>query len=253
MTLEKITRTPNGYWLNNMTTHSITSTDTESRNKRADITRTSIMRAAEKLFAKHGIENVSVRAIINEAGQKNESALQYHFKNRQGLIDSINLFRQTQVDTKRGELYHALLSRTPTPTFREVCSLLVEPVFLLAKSDAGVRQWLKAFSQSYASWTPTALKRNWFSLGNNTKETAKMLRSHLNHINTTIVDLRFLNAMRFIALSLSQQASEKNAFRNSGSDVFYHVLLDGITASFSADVSVETQKAVTAKEQPESD
>jgi AcrR family transcriptional regulator len=235
-----------------MTTHNTERTDTESRKKRADITRTSIMRAAEKLFAKNGIENVSVRAIIKEAGQKNESALQYHFKNRQGLIEAINIFRQTQVDRKRGELYLELLNRTPTPTLREVCSLLVEPVFLLAKSDPGIRQWLKAFSHGYASWTSEALKRNWSSLGNNTKETAKLLRSHMNHINSTVADLRVLNAMRFIALSLSQQASEKNAFRNKDSDLFYHVLLDGITASFCADLSAETQKAVAVKEKIES-
>lgn len=235
-----------------MTTQNLKLTDPAYRKKKTDITRINIMRAAEKLFAKQGIENVSVRAIIKEAGQKNESALQYHFKNRQGLIDAINVFRQTQVDEKRGELYRELLVRSPTPTLREACSLLVEPVFVLAKSDPGIRQWLQAFSQGYASWTPAALKRNWSSLGNNTKETAKMLRSHLIHINPAVADLRILNAMRFIALSLSQQAREKNAFLNPDSNLFYHVLLDGITASFSADASAETQKAVAAKEHIES-
>ena len=39
------------------------------------------MRAAEKLIAQAGVENVSIRKIIAAAGQKNESALQYHFKN----------------------------------------------------------------------------------------------------------------------------------------------------------------------------
>ena len=230
-----------------MTIQSTDRTDIESRKNRADITRSSIMRAAEKLFAKNGIENVSVRAIIQEAGQKNESALQYHFTNRQGLIDAINFFRQTQVDSKRGELYVELLHRTSTPTFREVCSLLVEPVFLLAENDPGVRQWLKAFSQGYASWTPTALKRNWSSMGNNTKETAKLLHSYLDHIDTDVFGLRIINAMRFIALSLSQQAHEKKAFRNADSDLFYHVLLDGITSLLSTDMSSETQKAVATK------
>lgn len=44
------------------------------------------MRAAEKLIAVRGIENVSIRDIVSEAGQKNESALQYHFKSFTGLI-----------------------------------------------------------------------------------------------------------------------------------------------------------------------
>lgn len=233
-----------------MTSESIPSSNSTALKSRSDLTRTSIMYAAEKLFAKHGIENVSVRAITKEAGQKNESALQYHFKNRQGLIDAINLFRQSQVDIKRGELLRVLLQRTANPNFREICSLLVEPLFLLAKTDAGIRQWLRAFSQHYASSTSAAIKRNWSGLGSNSQEIAKMLHAQLNHLNTVVVDLRLLNAMRLIALSLSQQAREKNAFREAGSDLFYHVLLDGITASLSADISEETRQAAAATEKP---
>ena len=62
------------------------------------------MRAAEKLIAERGIENVSIREIVNAAGQKNESALQYHFKNFTGLIKAIHTVRSNETQEKRQEL-----------------------------------------------------------------------------------------------------------------------------------------------------
>ena len=38
---------------------------------KGEITRRQMMRAAETLFARDGLENVSVRALIQAAGQKN--------------------------------------------------------------------------------------------------------------------------------------------------------------------------------------
>ena len=60
--------------------------EVEYRQARTVATRIRLMRAMEKLCAQHGVENVTVRAVVEEAGQKNESALQYHFKNLKGLI-----------------------------------------------------------------------------------------------------------------------------------------------------------------------
>ena len=72
--------------------------DVEYRQARTVATRTRLMRAMERLCAQHGVENVTVRAVVEAAGQKNESALQYHFKNREGLIHAIHKspFVQTQ-------------------------------------------------------------------------------------------------------------------------------------------------------------
>ena len=70
------------------------------------------MRAAERLIADRGIENVSIRDIVSAAGQKNESALQYHFKNLTGLIEEIKHARSDQTHLKRAELIQALHQTT---------------------------------------------------------------------------------------------------------------------------------------------
>ena len=53
---------------------------------RREATQTAIMRSVECLAAENGLENISIRDILARAGQKNESALQYHFKNLSGLL-----------------------------------------------------------------------------------------------------------------------------------------------------------------------
>ena len=67
----------------------------DARKVRAIDTRDRLMRAMEKLSAQKGSENVTVKALIEEAGQKNESVLQYHFGSKEGLLAAIHQSRFT--------------------------------------------------------------------------------------------------------------------------------------------------------------
>jgi AcrR family transcriptional regulator len=52
-------------------------------------TRLALMRAAEQLFAQHGVDRVSLREIAIAAGQRNVSAATYHFGSKRELIETI--------------------------------------------------------------------------------------------------------------------------------------------------------------------
>lgn len=52
-------------------------------------TRLALMRAAEQLFAQHGVDRVSLREIAIAAGQRNVSAATYHFGSKRELIEAI--------------------------------------------------------------------------------------------------------------------------------------------------------------------
>jgi AcrR family transcriptional regulator len=52
-------------------------------------TRERIKRAARRLFALNGVDAVAVRDIIAAAGQKNASALNYHFGSKEGLVETL--------------------------------------------------------------------------------------------------------------------------------------------------------------------
>jgi AcrR family transcriptional regulator len=69
--------------------------------------RDALRRSAERLFAAHGLDGVSLRQITREAGQRNTTALQYHFGNRDGLLLEVLEHHLRQVELRR----EALLDR----------------------------------------------------------------------------------------------------------------------------------------------
>jgi AcrR family transcriptional regulator len=52
-------------------------------------TKTLLMGAGEQLIARHGFDGVTLRDIAELAGQANSSVVQYHFKDKSGLIEAI--------------------------------------------------------------------------------------------------------------------------------------------------------------------
>ena len=115
------------------------------------------MRAAEKLIAAKGIENVTIRQIVGAAGQKNESALQYHFKNREGLINALRKERTAELRDRRAAMLKALLHENPQPSLRQVAGVMVRPVFELARKKPEFRRYVRAFGQELALAETSAL------------------------------------------------------------------------------------------------
>jgi AcrR family transcriptional regulator len=52
-------------------------------------TKERLLAAGEKLFARDGVHRVTVRELNEVAGQRNASALHYHFGSREGLLRAI--------------------------------------------------------------------------------------------------------------------------------------------------------------------
>ncbi|MDQ4115373.1 MAG: TetR family transcriptional regulator, partial [Actinomycetota bacterium] len=67
-------------------------------------TRTKIVLAAERLFAERGMAAVPLRDIVAAAGQRNASAIQYHFGPRPDLVTAVFQYRMGQVNERRLEL-----------------------------------------------------------------------------------------------------------------------------------------------------
>jgi AcrR family transcriptional regulator len=63
--------------------------------------RTALLDAAEELFAVHGIETASLRDISIAAGQRNNSAAQYHFVDRAGLVAAVFTRRMNDINEHR--------------------------------------------------------------------------------------------------------------------------------------------------------
>ncbi len=69
--------------------------------------RTKMIVVGEVLFAREGIDAVSLRHVAVEAGQKNHNAVQYHFGTREGLVQAIFDYRMEQMDRHRLDMLEA--------------------------------------------------------------------------------------------------------------------------------------------------
>jgi AcrR family transcriptional regulator len=74
----------------------------------ADDTRELLIDTAERLFADHGIEGVSLRQIGATAGQRNTGAVKYHFGDRDGLVRAIFESRLPRINQHRRALLNAI-------------------------------------------------------------------------------------------------------------------------------------------------
>jgi AcrR family transcriptional regulator len=70
---------------------------------------------AEELFAERGIEAVPLRDIGIAAGQKNNVAVQYHFRDRENLLREIAAYRFQISESTRAELLADILADGRTP------------------------------------------------------------------------------------------------------------------------------------------
>ncbi len=123
----------------------MTTAEPKGKVKRAEVTRTSLIEAAERLIAKKGLADVSTREILQEAGQRNQSALQYHFGSKEGLIRATINERTSQIDKRRNELLDDL---GDNPSLRQVLEALVLPLCELVEQDAAGKNYLIFLAQA---------------------------------------------------------------------------------------------------------
>jgi AcrR family transcriptional regulator len=83
---------------------------TSARAKRADglETTSELVEIAERMFAERGVENVALTQIVAAAGQKNRSALHYHFGSRGGVLAAVIDRRLAAINARRLALLDAL-------------------------------------------------------------------------------------------------------------------------------------------------
>ncbi len=73
---------------------------TEGRGER---TRRTMIDSAERLVAERGLTALSLREVAAAAGQRNHSAVQYHFGSRDKLVEAIFEARMGPIDARRNQ------------------------------------------------------------------------------------------------------------------------------------------------------
>jgi AcrR family transcriptional regulator len=109
-------------------------------------TRDKLLDAAARLFAERGIDNVSLAEIVREAGQRNASAIHYHFGSRNEVLRALLARHVPDIARRRRELLDIARAR-PADDVRSAAEAVIRPVTELAQRGWRERAYLRIGSE----------------------------------------------------------------------------------------------------------
>lgn len=101
---------------------------------------------AQRLFAQHGIDGVTVADIVAAAGQRNKASLQYHFGSKDELIGELLVDGAQKVDAFRLALLDQMAADGGPRHVRDVLDAFVRPVYQLTVTEAEGSTYLRFLS-----------------------------------------------------------------------------------------------------------
>jgi TetR/AcrR family transcriptional regulator, regulator of cefoperazone and chloramphenicol sensitivity len=112
----------------------------------AEDTKDQLVRAAEYLFARQGIDGTRIGDINRLAGQRNPSAVHYHFGSKQGLVVAILRRHQEALEVDVGRCLDELEGSGRQLPVREVVEAMVRPLAAELEAPSG-RDFLRIVPQ----------------------------------------------------------------------------------------------------------
>ena len=162
-------------------------------------TRSRLLAEAERLFAEEGIWRVRVQDIVAAAGQKNSSALSYHFGSRREVLDAILREHGEPIDQERGQVW-AALDDDRTPALVEA---LIHPLTRRLTTSSG-RCYLRIVAQlsaEFSRWDfdPTHVPANLNAI-------LRLLRDQASADGKAQRDERVVGMIQLMIVSLAERA-----------------------------------------------
>jgi AcrR family transcriptional regulator len=209
-------------------------------------TKEALLGTAERLYAQRGLDAVSMREITREAGQKNSTALQYHFSSKEALVSAIMVRRMKDGDYRRLEFLHELELRGKLDDIRSLAAALVEPIAVGIRSpkrSPGERGWVRFLSevQRRPEFDLVEISKAASDLG--LRRVYTLLGKQLRHVPDAVLRQRYLITMSQIVHGLAEidQLQERRGRSRQRFDVERAIenLIDMTAGALSAPVSTE--------------
>lgn len=164
-------------------------------------TRQRLIAEAERLFAEQGIYRARTQDIISAAGQRNASALTYHFGTRRGVLDAILEKHGYPMDLERATVW-ADLDNDETPTLVQALAL---PLARRLSTSSG-RCYLRILAQmsaEFGHWDTAPA-----NVPANLNAILRLLRDQASAQDRTLRGERVLGMIQLMVASLAERARQ---------------------------------------------
>ena len=204
----------------------------------ATATRAQLLRQAERLFARRGLWQVTVREITEAAGQRNVSALHYHFGSRAGVCQAILESHGAPIDAERGELLAGL---GPDPSARDLVVALLVPYSAALETPAG-RDYLRIVAQlthRFAAWETDV------EGAPNLVRILRLLRDSQAHLPPAVRAQRTVAVIQLMTIAFAERARalESRVPLELDDELFLTDLADVLVAAFEAPMGEPISRA----------
>lgn len=201
-----------------------------------------MIEAAERLFVERGVGTVSLRDVQKAAGQRNKSAAQYHFGNRDGLISAIVDTRMGPVNARRRVLLDDLDARDDDPPLRDLVEALVEPLAAetLGRPDSHYARFLV---QTHFDPALMTLIHHHLQ-ADSVQDVCRRIARHLNHLPKPIRDERVGRLVTMVVTTLATW--EGRSHGDLGDPARVGDLIDSCVGLLEAPLSAATQRELQA-------
>jgi len=105
--------------------------------------REAIKRAARDLFARRGVDGVTVREIVAASGQKNHGSLTYYFGSKEELVRELVAEGARVINEARNAMLDELEGKPGGPGLHEAMQALVLPSFAPGAPDDGAGSYMR--------------------------------------------------------------------------------------------------------------
>ena len=213
-------------------------------------TREALILAAERLIAKFGIDDVSLRQINTEAGQRNSSAAHYHFGSKDALIRSIYEYRIGSVNSRRKALLDAVRADGREHDVRSLVATIIQPIVDEIEGSSGGSFYIRFLSQAIGH--PQATARDYFDnvLTDAALSAYELIKTALPDVREPVLGQRFGLMWEMIIHSLA----DRERFRRPGanndgieSERFVNNLIDVVAGGLAAPISGPTAQTLTGR------
>ncbi|MFV0297442.1 MAG: TetR family transcriptional regulator [Hyphomicrobiaceae bacterium] len=176
-----------------------------SPEKAVTETRERLLNAAERLFAQHGIDSVSMRQINREAGQKNTSSIHYYFGSREAIIEAVIERRMSAINTRRMRLIEELEAAGRQGELAELVAAYVRPLATQPGTGNGSNAYVRFLAQAYASSGIDVLKIARGRWDQSLVDLVRLISACLPEIPRNVVRERILNFFRIVVYVLADR------------------------------------------------
>ena len=198
-------------------------------------TRQKLIDAAARLFAARGIHSVSQAEIVKAAGARNNAALYYHFRNREGVLQAIIDRTLPAIGARRLELLAAAGDDAELPILVEA---YVRPIAELLGRTWREAAYLQISADIISDPRRTGDEMTALLGDAGGPALVLAIRAHLTHLPEEVRSERLALAVNFVARAVADRARRKENRVHLDLEAFIANLIDMVTAALTAPVSV---------------